>query len=247
MNKKLFVVSDVHSFYTPLMKALDEKGFDPNNENHWLITCGDNFDRGDESEEVLHFLMSLERKILIRGNHETLLEECCYRGFPYWHDDSNGTTKTINDIGGAGEGNPFNECCRITLNKTLTYRSLLQNYFETKNYIFVHSWIPIISQNGGYYKYDENWRTASNNRWEDAMWANPFDMHFLDLNKTNKTIVFGHWHCSAGHKILGHCKDEFNYAIWEPCYADGIIGIDRCTAYTGEVNVLVIEDEFLST
>ena len=247
MVKKLFVVSDIHSFYAPLKEALDKNGFDPNNENHWLIVCGDAFDRGHESEEVFNFLMSLERKVIVKGNHDILLEKCCMREFPYLHDYSNGTVRTINDIGGAGEGRAFDECCRITWNKLTKYRELLVNYFETKNYIFVHSWIPIISQNGGYYKYDENWRAASDNRWEDATWVNPFDMHFLGLNNTNKTIVFGHWHCSAGHKMLGHCKDEFNCAIWEPCYADGIIGIDRCTAYTGEVNVLVLEDEFLST
>ena len=73
-----------------------------------------------------------------------------------------------------------------------------------------------------------------------------FDMHFLNLNKTGKTIVFGHWHCSAGHKMLGHCKSEFDEdAIWEPCYAEGIIGIDRCTAHTGECNVVVLEDNFI--
>jgi hypothetical protein len=36
-------------------------------------------------------------------------------------------------------------------------------------------------------------------------------------------------------------------AIWEPYYAEGIIAIDRCTAYTGEVNVIVLEDELLGT
>ena len=246
MNKKLFVVSDIHSFYIPLVKALNKSGFDPYNENHWLIVCGDNFDRGNDSEDLLHFLMSLERKILIKGNHDILLEKCCTREFAYSHDYSNGTVKTINDIGGAGEGKPFDECCRITWNKLARYRELLVNYFETKNYIFVHSWIPTISQKGAYHKYDENWREAANNRWEDAMWVNPFDMHFLDLNNTGKTIVFGHYHCSAGHKMLGRTKEEFGrYAIWEPCYAEGIIGIDRCTAYTGEANVIVLEDEFL--
>ena len=245
MNKKLFVVSDIHSFYIPLVKALNKSGFDPYNENHWLIVCGDVFDRGDDSEDLLHFLMSLERKILIRGNHDTLLEECCKRKFPYGYDYPNGTVKTINDIGGAGEGRPFDECCQRTWNRLARYRELLVNYFETKNYIFVHSWIPITSQNDAYYRYDKNWRRASYKRWEDAMWRNPFEMAQDGLNQTGKTIVFGHWHCSAGHKMLGHCEDEFKYAIWEPCYAEGIIGIDRCTAYTGEVNVLVLEDEFL--
>ena len=239
---KFFVVSDIHSFYTPLKKALDEKGFDSNNEDHWLVVCGDCFDRGYESCGVLRFLMSLERKILVKGNHDILLEECCMREFPYRYDTSNGTRRTIQDLGGAGHARPFDECCQITWNKLARYRELLVNYFETQNYIFVHSWIPTTLQN----KFDENWRVAADDRWEDAMWGNPFDRHFEGLNQTGKTIIFGHWHCSAGHKMLGYCNAEFaGDAIWEPCYAEGIIGVDRCTAYTGEVNVLVLEDEFL--
>ena len=253
---KFFVVSDTHSFYTPLKRTLDEKGFDPNNENHWLIVCGDCFDRGGESEELLHYLMSLERKILVKGNHDLLLEDCCMREFPYSHDVSNGTVKTIQDLGDMGMGYPFDKCCQITWNKTAAYRSLLQNYFETKDYIFVHSWIPTLPGENWdgkpwYTKnrvdiFNPNWREATDVEWEDAMWGNPFDKHWLGLNQTGKTIVFGHWHCSAGHRMLGRCKQEFGGdAIWEPCYAEGIIGIDRCTAYTGEVNVVVLEDEFL--
>lgn len=256
MMPKFFVCSDVHSYYTPLKRALDEKGFDPNNKDHWLIVCGDAFDRGDESEEVLHFLMSLERKILVKGNHDTLLEECCMREFYYSHDVSNGTKKTIRDLGRMDDETSFAECCCRTWNKLARYRELLVNYFETQNYIFVHSWIPTLPGENWdgkpwYTKnrfdvFNPNWREANQVEWEDAMWGNPFDRHFEGLNQTGKTIVFGHWHCSTGHKMLGHCNDEFDGDdIWEPCYAEGIIGIDRCTAYTGEVNVIVIEDEFL--
>ena len=91
-----------------------------------------------------------------------------------------------------------------------------------------------------------NWREAGNDRWENSMWGNPFFLASQELNKTGKTIIFGHWNCSKGHQMLGHCKNEFGEdAIWEPCYAKGIIGIDRHTTYTGEVNVIVLEDEFL--
>jgi serine/threonine protein phosphatase 1 len=242
MSKVLFVVSDIHSYYTPLKKALDEKGFDPNNENHWLIVCGDAFDRGDESEEVLHFLMQLERKILIKGNHDILLEQLCHREAPYNHDYFNGTLQTLEDLGERDNGYSFEKCCEVCWNKIAAYRDLLVNYFETKNYIFVHSWIPIDDN----WTDDPNWRKATDDRWEKAMWVNPFDMSMAGLNQTGKTIIFGHWHCSAGHKMLGHCNDEFNgYPIWEPCYMGDAIGIDRCTAHTGEVNVLVLEDEFL--
>lgn len=241
MNKKLFVVSDVHSFYTPLKKALDEKGFDPNNKNHWLIVCGDAFDRGDESEEVLHYLMSIERKILVRGNHDELLEECCKRGFPFWHDHHNGTRETINDLGCAGEGIPFDECCRITWDKTAAYRGLLQNYFETKNYIFVHSWIPTTSKN----EYDRNWRRASDKRWSKAMWGNPFELAQDGLNKTGKTIVFGHFHTSYMWSVVTGCSEFGEDAKFEPYIDKGYIGIDACTAHTGKVNVIVLEDEFI--
>ena len=101
---KFFVCSDIHSFYTPLKKALDEKGFDPNNEEHWLIVCGDMFDRGDESLDVFHFVVGLDRKIIVKGNHDILLEECCMREFAYSYDVSNGTRRTIQDIGGMDYG-----------------------------------------------------------------------------------------------------------------------------------------------
>lgn len=186
--------------------------------------------------------MSLERKVLVKGNHDILLKELCHREAPYSRDYSNGTVKTLEDLGDMGMGYSFEKCCEIAWNKTAAYRDLLVNYFETKNYIFVHSWIPTDTN----WTYDPNWRKATDDRWEKAMWLNPFDMVLADLNQTGKTIIFGHWHCSAGHKMLGWCNDEFEgYPIWEPCYMDGAIGIDRCTAYTGEVNVLVLEDEFL--
>lgn len=252
---KLFCCSDLHSYYTATKKALDEAGFDKDNPEHWLIVCGDCFDRGGESEEVLHFLMSLERKALVKGNHDLLLEECCKREFPYKHDFSNGTKRTVSDLGDEGMGYPFDICCQRTLNKTAAYRDLLVNYFETENYIFVHSWIPTkISyagprwyEAGKTYSYKEDWRDAIETEWEEAMWGNPFELAEQGLNQTGKTIVFGHWHCSRGWtKVEG--RSEFGEdARWDPYINEeqNIIGLDTCTAYTGKVNVLVLEDNFI--
>lgn len=252
---KLFVVSDVHSFYTPLIKALEAAGFDRNNPEHWLISCGDAFDRGPGSGLLWRFLMSLERKILIKGNHDLLLDECCMREFPYNHDFSNGTVRTINDIGGAGEGYPFDTCCQRTWNKLTAYRDLLINYFETENYIFVHSWIPVLNKDGlpAHYTYgrsfefNPDWRQASQEEWDAAMWGNPFAMADRGL-LPDKTLVFGHWHCSAGWaKAEGRSEFEED-AKWDIYQNEDqkIIGIDKCTAHTGKVNVLVLEDNFLN-
>lgn len=263
---KFFVVSDIHSYIEPFKKALNEAGFDPNNKDHILISCGDLFDRGPDSEELFLYIMSLPNKILIKGNHDILLEDLCTRGFPYSNDKSNGTVRTVLDIGGACFGRQFDECCEVTYNKMARYRELLVNYFETENYIFVHSWIPTDVhyegrmkpwyQEGKTLAWMEDWRNANDVEWEEAMWGNPFKRWQEGLNKTGKTIVFGHWHCSTGHAMLHEIKISENEsegtisefeddAIWEPFIHDNIIGIDRCTAHTGEVNVLVLEDNFL--
>lgn len=254
---KLFVVSDIHSYFNIFINELKAKGFDEYNPDHWLIVCGDCFDRGSESEDLLHYLMTLERKILIKGNHDLLLEECCEREFPYSHDHSNGTVRTIQDLGDMGMGYSFETCCKRTLNKTARYRELLVNYFETQNYIFVHSWIPTVEKfdhssklwyrSYSWNEYMEDWRNANDVEWERAMWGNPFVYYQKGLNKTGKTIVFGHWHCSTGHSYdhndeITEFEDD---AIWEPWYGKNAIGIDRCTAHTKQCNVIVIEDEFL--
>ena len=254
---KFFVCSDIHSFYTPFKKALDEKGFDPNNEDHWLIVCGDCFDRGPDSGLLLKFLMQLERKIIVKGNHDILLEELCMREFPYSYDISNGTMATIQDLGDMGMGYPFDECCQRTWNKTAAYRNLLVNYFETQNYIFVHSWIPtnVIydetankpwGQVGKTYTYMEDWRNANDSEWEVAMWGNPFEMAEQGL-LPDKKLIFGHFHTSfprAKYEGGEEFGSEANFDIY---YGDGYIAIDGCVAeYNGQINILKIEDEFIN-
>jgi serine/threonine protein phosphatase 1 len=256
---KFFVTSDIHSYLAPLKKALDAASFDPNNEEHWLISCGDLFDRGPDSLELLHYIMSIDRKVLVKGNHDILLDACCQRGYPQAYDKTNGTFKTIIDIGGFN-GRNFDESCQTTWNKTARYRELLVNYFETENYIFVHSWIPTspreVEHEAAQWiplktdEYMEDWRNANSVEWEESMWGNPFRLAMQGLNNTGKTIVFGHWHCSAGYCMndTNSIFSEFGEnACWEPYKNDQqqIIGLDRCTAYTGEVNVLVIEDTFI--
>ena len=243
---KLFCLSDIHGYYDEMIVALDAAGFDKNNDNHWLISCGDEWDRGPEPSKVMVYLYNLPRKILIRGNHIELFEDLCYRGFTYSHDKQNGTFDTVRKL---GCGFDFYEKCDNALRRTKDYISSLVNYFETKNHIFVHSWIPVLNKDGlpSYYtrnrafEWNEDWRNANQKEWQEAMWGNPFDMIERGFNKTGKTIVFGHWHCSTGWaKAEG--RSEFGEdAKFEPYYGDGFISIDACTAYSGLCNVIVIE------
>lgn len=247
---KLFVISDVHGYYYEMLDALDAAGFDPTNENHWVVSCGDHFDRGPCPEDVMTYLTLLPRKVLIFGNHEGLLMECINRGYGLSHDFSNGTVQTILDM--APNAQPFYVACAVADERVKNFIGSMVNYFETKNYIFVHSWVPLNCDDDWppYYvrnrKFSkmEDWREANDVEWEDARWGNPFTLAEQGL-LPDKTLVMGHWHCSAGWAKLEGRSEFGDDAKFEPFYGDGFIAIDACTARSGKVNCLVIEDEFL--
>ena len=161
---KLFCVSDIHGFFDEFKKAIDEAGFDENNPEHWLIVCGDCFDRGNKPLEVMNYLMGLERSIVVKGNHEILLLDCIQRGYPCGHDWYNGTADTIITLG--GDIKDFGRDCAITYEKVKDFIYSMPNYFETKKYVFVHGWLPL----------QEDWRNAHQHEWDDAMWDNGMEM-----------------------------------------------------------------------
>lgn len=230
---KLFVISDCHGFFTELKKALDDVGFDPQNPQHWLIGCGDYLDRGREPQKVIDYLMSLPNKVLVKGNHESLLVEMINRQCPLYHDYSNGTAQTVVDL--APNTKEFSIACAVAYEKVRPMLDIMVNYFETENYIFCHSWVP-----GG-----KDWRYASQSKWNKAMWGNPFDIAAVIGNKTGKTIVHGHWHNSTGWWKKGIGSEFDEDACFDIIEHDGCIGLDACTAWTHKVNVFVVEDNFL--
>ena len=269
---KLFCASDLHSYFTPFKKALDEKGFEPDNPEHLLIICGDIWDRGSESAAMLEYLNSLSNVVLVRGNHEDLLVEMLDRGYGEQHDISNGTMGTVVELCDATckKTASTRECCDAVRELVTPFLSKFVNYFETKNYIFVHGWIPCDKftlarpwyQSNRKLEYRADWRDCNDVEWEAARWINGIYAGFVIKNKVlepGKTIVCGHWHCSHGHywkavkdtiaaggSIFDTKAEEFGEnECFEPFSAEGILAIDACTAHTGKVNVVVLEDELL--
>lgn len=115
------------------------------------------------------------------------------------------------------------------------------DYFETEHYVFTHGWIPSIPNRDKSYSYISSWREADREQWNRARWFNGMDA--VQTADENKTIVCGHWHTSYGHSKYEHKGTEFGEdADFSPYYGPGIIAIDACTAFSGKVNCLVIED-----
>lgn len=250
---KYFVISDIHGFYKEMQIALKEAGFDKDNPEHCLICCGDYLDRGPDPRAVIDYVLSLKNKVLIKGNHETLIRDCINRSEYFFHDIRNGTYQTVIDLAGVQKTAPFHTACTIADPIFSRLEKELVNYYETENYIFVHSWIPVISnlhsmpwhthfdEELNPFSFNADWRDAHQKEWDNAMWGNPFDMVKREL-LPKKTVVFGHWHCSTGWAKIENRSEFDEDAKFDPFYGDGFIAIDACTAHTGKCNVIVIED-----
>lgn len=239
---KYFVSADIHGFFDEWQKALKEKEFDLNNPNHKIIICGDLFDRGRQPKEIIDYILAHEDKIiLVRGNHEDLLEDMIRENYSSCVDEKNGTKQTIDDLRRILNLNDKYSMLEVSQKSNLQYVvDKCVNYYETEHYIFVHAFIPLSDD----WEYDKYWRYASANRWKEARWINPVIPYKKKVYDPDKIIVCGHWHCSAlWHEVDPNKYDEFGpKANFEPFISEHIIAIDACTSYSKKVNVVVIED-----
>lgn len=144
-----FVVADVHGYYYELINALNEKGFNPEDENHKLIVCGDLMDRGPEAVQLQKYILELmerDKVILIKGNHEDLILDLIINiGFYTFrfrdsHHYSNGTIDTCEQLVKMSDydvmHNPLKfvtEMVNTPFIKTII--PAMKNYFETEHYI----------------------------------------------------------------------------------------------------------------
>ncbi len=242
MKKKLFVLSDVHGHYTQMLEALNKAGFERNNPEHLLISCGDCFDRGRENYEVLKYLERLDNAVLIKGNHDEMLIDIIYAERLEEHHFINGTDVTIEQLFGRGRINPDNSIsfsgCSREVDRVLGFLEGMRDYYETENYVFTHGWVPntncII---------DKNWRYADKEKWKKARW-NYWTVMLLQGDRIeDKKLVVGHRSTSYASRFDLRRSPE----CYLPFELDGVIAIDGCTVVSGRVNVLVLEDNLLES
>ena len=204
--------------------------------------------RDAEHQQFILEQMEQDKIILIRGNHEDLFVELVTTdaGMPYSYHKSNGTYDTALQLTGF---DPVMASIRHydfadAAKDTPFYKEIIPamlDYFETEHYVFTHGWIPSIPNRDKSYSYISSWREADREQWNQARWFNGMDA--AQTADENKTIVCGHWHTSYGHSKYEHKGTEFGEdADFSPYYGPGIIAIDACTAFSGKVNCLVIED-----
>ena len=247
-----FAVSDIHGRFKELNSVLEENNFKDSDK---LIILGDILDRGSECKALTAFIVSLieqDRVVLIRGNHEDLLdaflddiEYYCeslkdINSSPWFR---NGTFKTISQLTGMSFAEIIFHPKRAKklMLETQYYRVIrteMRDYFETQEYILVHGWIPAektILPSGAYeYTYLKDWRSADKEAWEVARWFNGIDAARSGAFDTDKTIICGHVSAAYGHSSEGR---ESDYSIYR---SKGIIAIN--SSMNQKINCLIIDD-----
>ena len=234
---KYFIVSDVHSCYDELITALNEAGFDIDNEDHHFVSCGDLLDRGNKPLETLKFVTSIpkERRHFIYGNHEELMETMIKRGYPQMHDYHNGTAWTVAYTMDRPTGNIDSVISKFAeLPEWKRYINECVNYIEIGDFICVHGWIPCAERYDHYYPYDD-WKQHD---FMFCRWYNGMNAWFDGVRIPGKTILCGHMFARYGHKYIH--EDELIDET-KPFIDDGIIAMDSRVFRTHKLNCLIIE------
>ena len=259
--KKYFITSDVHGFRDVLASELFCNNFMFSDPDHILVICGDILDRGKQAIELISFLLDLKKQgrlIIIRGNHEDLMDDCLraleQRTDIGMHHFTNGTVDSIEQLTGV---NKYDLACglynfREIKEKIADYFELVKDavdYFEVGDYILVHGWFPYVLQDTHCESGELSAilkpvfiKNATKEDWDKARWLNGMKEASSGAIIPNKTIVCGHYHTGWGHKNIHNiCLDEFDcFDIYKD---KGIIALDSCVAYSHKLNILVIEEE----
>ena len=251
---RYYVTADTHGFYTLFLQSLREAGYYEDTEEKKIVLCGDLMDRGGEEKEMQDLVLRmLERDeiILVRGNHEDLFCQLVTEdeGMPLRAHIHNGTYQTALTLTGYDVSSAVrrNAAFAAAGRQTPLYQTIIpamRDFYETEHFVFVHGWIPC-RRNGDRYKPSRGaWRDSPAEEWEAARWYNGMDAADCGVTEPGKTIVCGHWHCSYGHWKFDQLGSEFGEdAVFDPYIAPGIIALDACTAHSGQVNMIVVEDD----
>lgn len=258
---KYFVISDIHGFYKETIKALKEKGYDSNNENHMLLVLGDIFDRGNEALEIYNWLKDLtdrNKAIVLKGNHDDFLIKfltdynTMENQFNFYNNGLESTIKSfLKQDKNIREYYKIKEKQNIKINKFMAFKAW-NSYAKdiiNKKYPYLLLWMNSFP----YYYETKNYifthasldteckdfRNPTKN-FDDLLWDNG-TFFKQDLKNINKTVVVGHFSTSETRKMYDlENKNSHDILIRED---KKIIMIDGIVANTKKVNVLVLTDE----
>ena len=145
--QKIFVVGDIHGCFDKLCALMDQIPIDM--ERDQLLFIGDYIDRGQNSIEVVDYLIDLKKRspgiIFLKGNHEDMLQNYLdgIDRFTYLLNSGQQTLDAYLNRADQTADFPVPAV-------HLEFFSALRLYYQTEDYIFVHAGlrerVPLESQ-----------------------------------------------------------------------------------------------------
>lgn len=239
MSGKTYVLSDIHGNFDVFKKMLEKIHF---NQEDTLYILGDICDRGPDSLNIYFFIQKYKNIILLKGNHEYMMQEALYEAilhndfdypsmsFKLWA--KNGGDTTIENVRHYLHKTGLNH-----LDYTVVRNAFLQNLYHYlkslpliveltvhgKDYVLVHAGVdpelPLDRQQE-----------------DTVLWIR--DYFYLSPCDLNKTYIFG-------HTPTCFISSDHSYHIWHDDEYFNKIGIDGGLACgdMGQLNCLCLDDQ----
>lgn len=236
--RRVYVISDLHGYYDLFIKLLEKISF---SEFDLLYIIGDVCDRGPDSLKILFYIQEHDNIILIKGNHEYMMQEALYYGVYY--DDIDYPSKAFK-LWIANGGNTTMENIREYLQKDklkhedyrvvrsaflknlYEYLNNLPEYIEIKvndqSYVLVHAGIDVK-------------RPLDKQDLDTLLWIR--EGFYLQRGDLTKIYIFGHTPTALLNK-------DYSFNIWLDEVHHNKIGIDGGLACgtVGQLNCLCLND-----
>lgn len=239
MDKRIFVISDLHGQFVLLQLLLQKIGF---NENDELYILGDIMDRGPNSIDIYYFVKEMDNIHMIKGNHEIMMR------------NSMASALKFNDLD-SPRSNPFRLWKQNGGLKTVdSIREFLQKdyisysrYFDLKQ-SFIKELIEFIDALPSYKELDMNGQhyvlvhagvdpESSLEECDEELFSWIREYFYLNEANPDFMYIFGHTPCCF-------LNDNRSCDVWyDPDYHNKI-GIDGGLALgdKGQLNCLCLND-----
>jgi serine/threonine protein phosphatase 1 len=169
MNERLFAIGDIHGCYDSFRRMIENKIKIRNSDK--IVLLGDYIDRGNQSKEVVDYIIQLQQKgfdlIPLIGNHESMLIDA------FDNDESllrwilNGGTKTLDSFG----INTLKDLDHLYVD----FFRRLQFYYSFHQFLFVHAGFNDDLDNPFEDKYEMIW--ARREKYTNPVFKNKIIIH----------------------------------------------------------------------
>jgi serine/threonine protein phosphatase 1 len=239
MLMRTLVMGDIHGAHKGLMQCLERCNFDPSSDT--LIQIGDIPDGFDEVFECVEQLLTINRLISIRGNHDDWLLDFIENGqHPGgWAYGGKGTILSyakrldreikIFSTGNGVRKTSFNPG-DIPLHHQNFFKAQKLYHIDEMNNCFVH---------GGFNRWTAfHGQPAQNYLWDRDLWKDALQYQTVAFNESEPALFYLHDHFNEIY--LGHTPTT-NWQTDQPMRAINIFNMDTGSGHGGRLTVMDVE------